>query len=99
MKTILKIFSIGVLVSIYALSGCSPAVVATQPEAPVAVVPASPGPDYVWVNGSWRYNRPQRVYVYREGYWVRPTRANRQWVDGHWVQTRRGWHYVEGHWR
>lgn len=99
MKTIIRILSVGAFVSAFALSSCVSDTVATRPEDPVVVVPASPGPTYVWVDGSWHYNRPTQAYVYREGYWVVPARPGKTWVAGHWVQTSRGWRYVEGHWQ
>ena len=100
MKSIFKIVSIASLfASTILLSGCGAALVTTQPQAPVVVIPASPGPDYVWVNGSWRYNRPVRAYEFREGYWVKPRKAGRTWVEGRWVNTRKGWKYVKGYWR
>jgi hypothetical protein len=99
MKTPTWILAAAILVAVAGLSGCMTGTVATRPADPVVVVPASPGPNYVWVDGAWRYNRPARAYQYREGYWVVPNRPGRTWVAGHWVQTRRGWRYVEGHWR
>lgn len=99
MKTLSRILSVGAFASIAVLSSCISDSVATRPADPVVVVPASPGPNYVWVDGSWRYNRPSRAYAYRDGYWVVPARPGRTWVAGHWVQTRRGWRYREGHWR
>ncbi|MBL7835669.1 MAG: YXWGXW repeat-containing protein [Cyclobacteriaceae bacterium] len=99
MKTIIRILSASAFVATVTLSSCVSDTVATRPAEPVVVVPASPGPNYVWVNGAWHYNRPKRAYVYREGYWVVPARPGRTWVDGHWIQTSRGWRYVKGHWR
>jgi hypothetical protein len=99
MKTVFRASTVGAFVLALALGSCAPDTVATRPQDPVVVVPASPGPNYVWVDGSWQYNRPARAYVYREGHWVVPARPGRTWVAGHWVQTNRGWRYVEGHWR
>jgi WXXGXW repeat (2 copies) len=99
MKLIVNILCAGAFAAVVTLSGCGPEAVATRPSDPVVVVPASPGPNYVWVDGTWRYSRPKQTYVYKEGYWVVPARPGRNWVSGHWVQTNRGWRYVEGHWR
>jgi hypothetical protein len=99
MKTLIRLLSVGAFFSVIVLSSCMSDTVTTRPADPVVVVPASPGPNYVWVDGSWYYNRPNRNYVYREGYWVVPSRPGRTWVAGQWVQTSRGWRYVEGHWR
>lgn len=99
MKAIRSIIIPGLIASALLLSGCGPAVVTTHPEAPVVVIPQSLGPDYVWVGGSWHYNKPVRAYEFREGYWARPVRPGKVWVEGRWVQTRRGWKYVKGRWR
>jgi hypothetical protein len=99
MKSIHFIITTALFASALFLSGCGAAVVTTQPQAPVVVIPQSPGPDYVWVNGGWRYNRPVRAYEFRDGYWVKPAKPGRTWVEGRWVKTRRGWKYVNGRWR
>lgn len=72
--------------------------VRTPPPPPVAErVVVSPGPGYVWVPGyhAWDGN----AYVWRPGRWDRLPPGRRAWVPGHWVHTRRGWRWVEGHWR
>ena len=43
----------------------------------------APGPNYVWVPGGWH----------------RPPRVRAAWVPGHWARERRGWFFVQGHWR
>ncbi len=81
------------------LSNCT-AIVVDKPTRPnVVVIPDSPGPAYVWISDSWKWNRRTRTYTTKPGYWVKPNKKSMVWVDGHWVNTRSGWKYVKGHWR
>jgi hypothetical protein len=57
----------------------------------------APGPGYVWVPGYHRWSGS--AYVWVPGRWDRPPRARAAWVPGRWVHERRGWYFVEGHWR
>jgi hypothetical protein len=42
------------------------------------VVPAQPGPDYIWVEGYWY---PQNGhYLWHNGYWTRPPYSGAYWV-------------------
>lgn len=47
----------------------------------VAVQPARPGPDYIWVDGYW-YPVNGR-YRWHQGYWTRPPYAGARWVGPH----------------
>src|SRR5580765_2778377 len=58
---------------------------------------ASPGPGYVWIPGFYRYERDN--YVWIGGHYERAPRSRARWVPGHWENGRRGWYYVDGHWR
>lgn len=70
--------------------------VSAQPDAVVVTRPASPGPNYIWVDGDyyWRGGR----YNYRQGYWARP-RAGRVYRSGAWSQSPRGYYWRRGGWR
>src|SRR5260370_42645723 len=57
----------------------------------------SPGPDYVWVPGYYRYDGGGYLWV--GGRWDRPPRGRGRWTPAHWERDRRGWYFVEGHWR
>jgi hypothetical protein len=57
----------------------------------------APGPGYVWVPGYHVWNGA--AYGWRPGIWVVAPRARAEWVPGHWQRDRRGWYFVEGHWR
>ena len=64
------------------------------PPAPrvVRVVPASPGPDYVWVDGYW-YPVGGR-YVWHSGYWTRAPYGGARWV----APRHDGERFFEGYW-
>jgi len=64
----------------------------------VETIPPSPGADYVWVRGHYRWDGAG--YVWIRGHWQQAPAGYREWVPGHWVQRRDGaWFWVDGHWR
>jgi hypothetical protein len=68
------------------------------PPAPIVEVrPVAPGPRYVWVDGYHRWTG--RAYAWVPGRWVVPPRARAVWVPGRWVHEKRGYYWVDGHWR
>jgi hypothetical protein len=67
------------------------------PAAVAEVRSVSPGPRYVWIPGYQRWSG--RAYVWVPGRWAVPPRARAAWVPGRWVHERRGWYFVDGHWR
>ncbi len=72
--------------------------VATAPPPPIAErVIVAPGPGYVWVPGYYTWSGA--AYVWVAGRYVRPPRGRHAWVAPHWERHRRGWYFVEGHWR
>ena len=52
------------------------------PPAARAEVVPAARPGYVWVPGYWDYNNGHRY----------------QWMNGHYVRERRGYHYEQSHW-
>jgi len=56
------------------------------------VRPASPGPDYIWVEGYWY--PVSGHYRWHEGYWTRPPYPGAHWVASH----HDGEHWFEGFW-
>ncbi len=60
-------------------------------------VVVAPGPGYIWVPGYYVWTSAR--YVWRPGAWVVPPRPRAVWVAPHWRHERRGWYFVEGHWR
>jgi hypothetical protein len=72
-------------------------VVVAPPPPIVEARVVAPGPGYMWVAGYHRWDG--RAYVWVPGTWSRPPRARAAWVPAHWERERRGWYFVEGHWR
>lgn len=87
------------------LAGCvvaEPVYVQTPPPAPAAqleVVPAPPGPAYVWVPGYWAWRGPHRGYLWVPGHYTVPAGPGYVWAPGHWAPGPRGHIWIEGHWR
>jgi len=79
-------------------AGCSTA--SYVPDPPPAlrseVRPPQPGPNFVWVDGHWKWNGHRYAWV--DGHWVKG-KSGKQWVDGHWKKTPKGHVWVAGHWR
>jgi hypothetical protein len=70
----------------------------TPPPAEVVeVVPARPGPEWVWVKGHHKWEGGRYVWVHGE--WRRPPRGMREYVPGHWDHDPQGNFWVEGYWR
>ncbi len=96
MKKIL--FAVMLAASAIVFNSCGPSryTVVDQPAVPVYARPVAPGPEYVWVDGDWRWQGGR--YVYTNGYWVKP-RPNHVWVSGNWQRTNKGYYWRRGHWR
>jgi hypothetical protein len=68
------------------------------PPAPVAEpIPASPGPEYYYVQGYQRWDGHR--YQWTRGHYERRPRANARYVAAHWEPRGRGRVWVEGHWQ
>lgn len=84
------------------IAGCAPATGYITVAPPGVVVQeeigVAPGPDYVWVAGSYEWQN--NVYVWVPGRWiVRPFRGA-VWVGPVWRHhSRHGWFRTPGHWR
>jgi hypothetical protein len=72
----------------------APAVPPPSPQ--VEVMPAAPGPDYVWAPGYWGWNGG---WVWIGGGWIVRPHPGAIWVGGHWAWRGRGYVWVGGHWR
>ena len=95
MRNLLKIAAVlGLLfVSSPASAQVSFGIQVGRPPAPRAyVVPARPGPDYVWVEGYWYPEGGQ--YRWHDGYWSRPALNEGYWVEPYYLNGR----YVAGYW-
>jgi hypothetical protein len=78
----------------------STTVVVTPPPAPapqVEVIPASPGPDYIWAPGYWSWSGV--VWVWTGGCWRYPVWPGHAWVGGYWSGHGHSHVWVRGHWR
>ena len=65
----------------------------------VETIPASPGPDFVWVAGYWTWRHHRFGFGHWEwtpGCWVHPPHHGAVWIVGGWDR-HGGW--IEGHWR
>ena len=72
--------------------------VGSEPPPPVVEpVLVSPGPQYVWVPGYWRWYGHRWFWV--RGVWVIPPRHGALWVSGGWGHRFGRVVWVEGHWR
>jgi hypothetical protein len=58
----------------------------------VRVLPPTPGPDFVWIEGYWY--PVGRHYKWHEGYWTRPPYVGARWVAPH----HDGGQYFVGYW-
>ncbi|MHA4812412.1 YXWGXW repeat-containing protein [Flavitalea flava] len=78
-------------------TGCSVegGVVETRPAEVVYSRPITPGPDYIWIDGDWRWSGGR--YVWHNGYWGR--HRGRTWQTGQWQSSGHGWRWQRGHWR
>jgi hypothetical protein len=56
----------------------------------------SPGPQYVYTRGYWRWGGMKYEWV--PGSWIMRPRPAAVWVDGGWARRPGGWVWVRGHW-
>ena len=57
----------------------------------------SPGPNYAWTRGYWRWNGT--TYVWVPGSWIVRPRPAAVYVEGHWLRRGSRWVWVAGRWR
>jgi len=57
----------------------------------------SPGANYVWTRGYWRWNGA--TYVWVAGNWIVRPRPAAVYVEGHWLRRGSRWVWVAGYWR
>ncbi len=58
----------------------------------VRVLPPTPGPDFVWIEGYWY--PVGRHYRWHDGYWTRPPYGGARWI----APRHDGGQYFEGYW-
>jgi hypothetical protein len=81
-------------VSLYTKIPMAPNVV-LRVETPVI---ATPGPDYIWVDGYWTWDSRYREYVWIQGYWALAPYSGAYWIPGYWEHYRNGYRWVEACW-
>lgn len=96
MKTVIKIGAILLIAVTFASCGTSSYMtVRERPTSPYYDRPVSPGPGYVWMDGSWYWSGGN--YRFRPGYWRVPP-PRRHWSPGGWHQRGGGYYYRKGRW-
>lgn len=75
----------------------TPVYVQSAPPADIAEeVTVSPGPDYVWIKGNWRWNGS---WAWERGRWDRRPYNGAVWETGYWDHHPHGHVWVHGRWR
>jgi hypothetical protein len=69
----------------------------TPPAVQVETQTPSPGTEYVWTRGYWRWTGADYVWV--PGSWVVRPRPAAVYVEGQWQRRPGGWVWVPGQWR
>jgi hypothetical protein len=69
----------------------------TPPPMRVESQAISPGANYVWTRGYWRWTGGNYSWV--PGRWIVKPRPAAVWVEGHWERRSAGWIWIAGHWR
>jgi WXXGXW repeat (2 copies) len=62
----------------------------------VETPPASPGVDFAWRPGYWRWGGTEHVWV--GGAYERRPHPGAEWQPGNWDHRGDGWVWGEGHW-
>jgi hypothetical protein len=57
----------------------------------------SPGANYLWTRGYWRWNGV--TYVWVPGSWMVRPRPAAVYVEGHWLRRGSRWVWMAGYWR
>jgi WXXGXW repeat (2 copies) len=101
-----RLFSLAALCVMGGLAACVPPhrlgidvvyVDRAPPPRRVEVIPARPGPEFVWIEGHWAW--ASRDYEWSPGRWERPPRRHAHWVQGRWHKHGHEWYWEPGHWK
>lgn len=60
------------------------------------VRPASPGVDFIWIEGYHRWDGA--AYQWVPGHWEHRPRPHARWKNGKWKHSDRGWYWQDGRW-
>ncbi len=62
----------------------------------VEVIPSSPGPESIWVDGYWHWDGSEHVWL--RGHWTRPPARGYVWVRSGWERQGGHYHLIPGRW-
>jgi hypothetical protein len=80
------------------LTSCTGYIVATAPPSPPdEVIIIAPSPRHVWVPGYYEYRGG--TYIWIQGSYKIPPRGKKQYVQGQWMKTPKGYKRGKGHWK
>jgi hypothetical protein len=75
----------------------SDVVVHKKPPKPTAERrPASPGTEYLWIDGCQRWDGDK--YVWQSGHWEKPPHEHAIWMAPRWERRNGGYVFMEGWW-
>ena len=97
--SLLGLFAGGCDVYVRPPAGGEVVVGGAPPTAPpyVDVQTISPGPDFIWIGGTWMWGG--NGWVWERGHWDRPPHPGAVWTANHY-EFRNGHHvFVRGRWR
>ena len=66
------------------------------PAAIVETRTASPGADFYWIDGYYRWDGGRHVWV--GGHYERRPNRTAVWAPGAWHHHSKGWYWTDGHW-
>jgi hypothetical protein len=98
MKKLVFLVVITATFLLFIACGSSTGYVENEPTYVEMARPASPDPNYVWINGNWVWDGRNGNYYRTDGYWAQP-RNGQTYVDGYWTRDSRGYYWTEGRWK
>lgn len=96
----LKIFSYLILLTGFTLllNSCMGGYMASQPAYVDYARPQRPSNVHIWIDGDWRWNNQQQLYIQKTGYWEIP-RKGHSYVAGVWTTNQYGKTWSKGYWQ
>ncbi|WP_435353072.1 hypothetical protein [Emticicia sp. SJ17W-69] len=80
------------------VNSCKPAYVSVRPTYFEVSRPNRPSNKHIWINGDWVWNNQTKTYIRQDSYWTIPSR-NRDYTQGEWKSTQRGYYWKHSRWR
>jgi hypothetical protein len=90
---LISLIAFGLLVN-----GCKPAYVSVKPIYDEAPRPIRPSNKHIWINGDWVWNNRTKTYMRQDSYWMIPN-GKRNYTQGQWKSTQRGYYWKPSKWR